>query len=198
MGCHIIDPAFWALDLQSPVTVEAQPGPFNDEMYPARTTVRWEFPARGAQPPVTMTWYGGTDRPFVPTGILPHAKLPSQGGLYYGEKGTLLFPHRTLGTPPHIRPTLLPVSQMQDFKPPQQLFARGTDHYQEWVQACKGGPKTSADFGYAGPLTETVLLGNLAALAGMRLFWDTEKFEITNMPEANKYLRREYREGWTL
>ena len=198
MGCHIMDPAFWALDLKSPITVEAHPGPFNKEVYPSRTTVQWEFPARGEQPPVTMTWYGGSDRPFIPSGLLPQEKMPNQGGLYYGDKGILLFPHRTLKTPAHIRPTLLPTAKMKDCPAPKQLFERNTDHYMEWVKACKGGPKTSADFDYSGPLTETVLLGNLAARTGQRIFWDTKKFEITNIPEANKYLKREYRKGWKL
>jgi len=87
---------------------------------------------------------------------------------------------------------------MKDFKPPKQLFERGTNHYQEWIRACQGRAKTSAGFDYAGPLTETVLLGNVAAKAGKRIFWDARKFEITNMPEANKYLKREYRKGWSL
>lgn len=195
MGCHIIDPAFWALDLEFPLTIEAHPSPFDEETVPEDTVVHWEFPARGDQPPVTMTWYDGYNKPFLPKGVAPEFELPSQGGLYYGEKGTLLLPHIPNNQNP---PTLLPLSHMNDFKCPEQLFERGTNHYQEWVKACKEGTLTSTNFDYSGPLTETVLLGNVAAKAGKRIFWDSKNFNITNIPEASKYLKREYREGWSL
>ena len=195
MACHIIDPAFWALDLKSPLTIEAHPDPFDEETVPEGTVVRWEFAAQLNQPPVTITWYDGYNKPFLPKGTVPERELPSQGGLYYGENGTLLLPHVSNEQNP---PTLLPRSHMNDFKRPEQLFDRGTDHYQEWIKACKEGTLPSTNFDYSGPLTETVLLGNVAAKAGKRIFWDADKFEVTNMPEANRYLKGEYREGWSL
>ncbi len=191
MGCHIIDPVFWALDLTYPISVEAHPTEFNNETYPEATAVRWEFPARGELPPVAVTWYDGVNRPFLPKELEPGRKLPEQGGLYYGEKGTILAPH--MGGP-----RLIPESQMRGFKKPKPFLGRGINHYQEWIRACKGGPKPSANFDYSGPLTETILLGNIAALAGEKLYWDGPNFKITNMPDANKYLKREYREGWKL
>jgi hypothetical protein len=87
---------------------------------------------------------------------------------------------------------------MHDFVRPKQLFSRELNHYQEWIKACKEGTLPSANFDYSGPLTETVLLGNVAAKAGKRILWDSKNLNITNMPEANKYLKREYREGWSL
>jgi predicted dehydrogenase len=191
MGCHIIDPAFWALDLEYPISVEAHPSEFNDETYPEATAVRWEFPERGEQPPVTVTWYDGANRPFLPRELEPSRKLPDQGGLYYGEKGTIMAPH--MGGP-----RLIPDSKMRGFKAPEPFLGRGIDHYQEWIRACKGGPKPSANFDYSGPLSETILLGNVAARAGQKLFWNGPNFKVTNMPEAEKYLKREYREGWRL
>jgi len=191
MGCHIIDPVFWALDLGYPVSVEAHPGEFSNETYPQKTVVRWEFPARGKLPAVTVTWYDGVNRPFLPKGLEPGRKLPGQGGLYYGEKGTILAPH--MGGP-----RLIPESKMKGFKPPEPFLPRGVNHYQEWIRACKGGPKPLANFDYSGPLTETILLGNIAARAGRKLFWDGPNFKVTNAPEANEYLKREYREGWRL
>jgi len=191
MGCHIIDPAFWALDLKYPISVEAHPTKFNNETYPQGTAVQWEFPERGELPAVTVTWYDGVKSPPLPKELDPGRKLPDQGGLYYGEKGTILAPH--MGGP-----RLIPESKMIGFKAPEPFLGRGVDHYQEWIRACKGGPKPSANFDYSGPLSETILLGNVAARAGEKLYWDGPNFKITNLPEAEKYLKREYREGWRL
>ncbi|MGD2094034.1 MAG: Gfo/Idh/MocA family oxidoreductase [Phycisphaerales bacterium] len=191
MGCHIIDPVFWALDLVYPLSVEAHPAKFNNETYPEATAVRWEFPARGELPPVTVTWYDGVNRPFMPKELEVGRKLPDQGGLYYGEKGTILAPH--MGGP-----RLIPDSKMRGFQKPEPFLGRGINHYQEWIRGCKGGPKPSANFDYSGPLTETILLGNVAAMAGKKLYWNGPNFKITNIPDANKHLKREYREGWKL
>ncbi len=192
MGCHIIDPAWWVLDLKYPTSVAAQPGPFNKETYPEHTIVTWEFPARGDLPPVTVSWRDGKNPPPRPAELEEGRKLPDQGGLYYGEKGTILLAHGG-------NPRLIPEAKMKGFKPPEQSLPRGTDHYQEWIKSCKGGPKGLSNFDYAGPLAEAILLGNVAALAGGRkLEWDGPGMRVTNMPEANSWLRREYRKGWTL
>jgi len=191
MGCHIIDPAFWALDLGYPTSVEASPGPFNKETYPQKTIVKWEFPARGDLPPVTLTWYDGGNRSPRPKELEAERNLPGQGGLYYGDKGVILYPHGG-------GPRLIPESRMKGFKAPEPFLPRGINHHQEWIRACKGGPKPLANFDYSGPLTETILLGNVAARAGEKLKWDGPNFKVTNSPEANKYLRRKYRKGWTL
>jgi predicted dehydrogenase len=191
MGCHIIDPVFWALDLAYPVSVEAHPGVFNKDTYPQKTIVEWKFGARGDLPPVTVTWYDGANRPPRPKQLDEGRNLPGQGGLYYGDKGILLATHMS-------GPRLIPESSMEDFKRPEPFLPRGINHYQEWIRACKGGPRPLANFDYSGPLTETILLGNIAALAGKKLSWDGPKLRITNAPEANKYLKRKYRQGWTL
>jgi predicted dehydrogenase len=191
MGCHIFDPAFWALELKYPDSVQAHPGPFNPETYPTALAVRYEFPARGDQPPVTLTWYDGDRKPFLPKELESNRKLPSQGGLYVGEKGTILYPH--MGAP-----RLIPESKMKGFKAPKPFLPRGVNHYQEWINACKGGPQTLSNFDYAGPLSESVLLGNVAIRAGERLFWDGENMKVTNSDKANTFLQREYRPGWTL
>ncbi|MCD6304476.1 MAG: Gfo/Idh/MocA family oxidoreductase [Planctomycetes bacterium] len=198
MGCHIIDPVFWALGLKSPTHVQAHPSAFTSQVYPKSNIVHWSFPARGDQPALTMTWYDGANKPKVPPGMDKGFRLPSQGGLYYGDKGIMLLPHMTLRTPKSIGPVLLPLSRMRDFKAPPQLFERGIDHYQDWIRACKGGKKPLTPFEYSGPLTETVLLGAVATLAGGKLQWDAENMRITNVPEANAYLRRGYRKGWML
>jgi len=192
MGCHIIDPAWWALDLDYPTSVEAQPGPFNNETYPQKTVVKWEFPAKGDRPAVTMSWCDGENRPPRPKELEEGRQLPDQGGLYYGDKGVILLPHGG-------NPRLIPESKMKGFKAPEPFLPRDVDHYQEWIRACKGGSKPLSNFDYSGPLTETILLGNIAAKAGGRkLEWDGPGMKFKNMPEANALLRRKYREGWSL
>lgn len=191
MGCHIIDPAWWALDLKYPTSVEAQAGPFSSETYPEKTIVTWEFPARGDQPAVTMKWYDGENRPPRPKELDERRELPDQGGLYYGDKGVILLPHGGA-------PRLIPETRMRGFKPPDPFLPREVNHYEDWIRACKGGPKPLSNFEYAGPLTETILLGNIAAKADGRLQWDGPQMKMTNNDRANEFLRREYRSGWTL
>jgi len=191
MGCHIIDPCWWALDLTYPTSVEAEPGPFNEETYPDKTIVKWEFPAMGERPTVKVTWYDGANMPPRPKELEEGRRLPSEGGIYYGEDGVILYAHMS-------RPRLIPEDSMKGFKVPDPIFARDVDHYQDWIRACRGGPKPLANFDYSGPLTETVLLGNVAARAGQKLLWDGPSLKVTNVPEANQYLSREYRKGWML
>ena len=191
MGCHIIDPVWWGLDLKYPTSVEADPGPFNEETYPTATRIRWEFPARGELPPLTLTWCDGANRPPTPPDLEEGRKLPGQGSVYYGDKGTLVAPH--MGNP-----ALVPYSKMREVKLPEPFLERGINHYQDWIRGCKGGPKPSANWDYSGPLTETILLGNIAAKAGRKLEWDGPGLKVTNMAEANKLLKRDYRKPWHL
>jgi predicted dehydrogenase len=191
MGCHIIDPVFWALDLGYPTSVEAHPNKFTKEGYPTATTVHWEFPARGNLPPVTVTWNDGDRRPDRPEELEQGRRLPDQGGLYYGEKGTILAPHGG-------NPSIIPYSKMRETKMPEPFLGRGVNHYQDWIKACKGGPKPLSNFDYSGPLSETILLGNVAALAGEKLLWDGPNLKVTNLSEMNEHLKRKYREGWRL
>jgi len=195
MGCHIIDPAWWALKLDAPTSIEAQPEPFSDETYPTKTIITWEFPARGNLPAVTVRWFDGDNRPPRPAELEEGRKLPDQGGLYYGDKGTLLLPHGS-------RPELIPYAKMREFKPPEPFLPREKEgdrgHYLEWIRACKGGPKPLSNFDYAGPLTEAILLGNIAAKAGRKIMWDSAALKVTNMSEMNQHLSRKYRQGWTL
>jgi hypothetical protein len=190
-GCHIFDPAVWALELACPVSVEARPTKFNSETYPAASILRYEFPARGELPPVTIVWYDGGLLPWRPVELEEGRKLPGSGGLYIGEKGKILAVHCG-------GPRLIPESKMKDFRRPEPFLPRGENHYQEWVRACKGGPKPLSNFDYSGPLAEMVLLGNIAIRSGKKLYWDGPNMKITNVPEANEYLRCEYRQGWSL
>jgi predicted dehydrogenase len=191
MGCHILDPAWWALDLDYPVSVEAQPAPFTNETYPQKTVVRWEFAARGDRPAVTVTWCDGENRPPRPKELDEGRNLPNEGGIYYGDEGVILYPH--MGGP-----RLIPETRMKGFKAPPQTLPRGVDHYQDWIAACKGGAKPLTNFDYSGPLTETILLGNVAAFAGCKIEWDGPAMKVKNVTEGDKWLSRTYRDGWKL
>lgn len=202
MGCHIIDHPVWALNLGAPTVVEArttldgtllEDNRLNFETYPIAAIIRYEFPARGKLPPVKMTWYDGGLMPPTPAEMPPGQRLPDNGVLYIGSKGTMF--HGSHGGMPQLLPARLHEQAMAVPK----TMERSPGHYEEWVQACKGGKRPVANFDYSGPMTETVLLGVLAMRSpGTRLDWDSENLKVKNAPELNQYTHIEYRKGWTL
>ncbi len=202
MGCHIIDHPVWALELGMPTSVEASTtldgsvldgNRPNFETYPIASIITYEFLARGPQPPVRMTWYDGGLMPPTPPEMPTGRKLDGNGVLYVGSKGKMF--HGSHGG----MPQLLPASLHEAAKAVPKTMARSPGHYEEWLIACKGGPKPVSNFDYAGPLTEVVLLGVLALRApGTRLEWDSAGLRVKNAPELNPYVHTEYRKGWTL
>jgi predicted dehydrogenase len=202
MGCHIIDPAFWALDLGAPTTVEATTTHWEKDVssqtFPRASIVRYQFPARGARPPVALTWYDGRLQPPIPADLEPGRKLPGSGALLIGDKGTLLHGSHGAGG---LR--LLPESRMKELVRPEKTLPRVVgSHEADWVRACKEGPggrPASSPFEYGGALTETVLLGVLAMrLPNQRLTWDAANLQFVNHPAADALLHTPYRDGWTL
>ena len=193
MGAHLIDSPFWSLDLGFPTSVETVSTPFNEASYPMATMTYYDFPARGNRPPVKLTWYDGALLPPAPK-ALGAAHMNKDGGvLYVGDKGELI--HETYGA----NPRLLPQSLHDAVGTPPQRFARiKTSHEMNWVDACKGKTEASSPFSYAARLTEVMLLGIVSLRAGGRIEYDAANMRITNLPEANAFLRREYREGWSL
>jgi predicted dehydrogenase len=202
MGCHILDHPVWALNLGSPSTVEATttldgsqlPGNVpNHETYPIAATIYYEFPARGNLPPVRMTWYEGGLMPPTPAEMPAGTRLPTNGVLYVGSKGKMY--HSSHGG----MPELLPNSLMEAARAVPKTMPRSIGHYEEWLAACKGGPKAMSNFDYAGPLTEIALVGVLALRApGRRLEWDSPGLKVRGAPELDALIRTEYRQGWTL
>lgn len=209
MGCHIMDPAFWALDLGYPISVEASSSVYWDgmwgniinkhEMFPRANIVRYRFPARNGMPPVTMTWHDGGLMPERPEELEEGRQMGGNdgGNLFIGDKGKIMC--GCYGK----NPRLIPETKMKAYKRPPKTIDRIPDgidgHEQDWVRACKGGKPACCNFDYAGPLTETVLLGNLAIrYSGRKLNWDGQNMKVTNVPEANEYVHRQYRQGWTL
>jgi len=189
MGCHWIDLAFWALKLRHPLTVEAQGPPAHPEGAPPWLVVTWTFPARESLPPVTLKWYHGDRKP-------PHATdgrlgdWKGNGVLFVGKKGMLLADygnHR-----------LLPAEDFKDYARPPKSIPESIGHHAEWVKACKDGSPTTCNFDYSGALSEAVLLGNVAYRTGKKLEWDAQALKAKNGPEADRFLRREYRKGWAL
>jgi predicted dehydrogenase len=192
MGCHHIDVVHWALDLRQPAAVSADGPPVHAETTPEGLIARFEHPARGGRPPVTVTWYDSGKRPPQFAERDPARKLPEWGDgiLWIGEKGMLLSDYG--------RWKLLPESRYAGFQPPSPSIPESIGHHAEWIAAAKTGSPTTCNFDYSGALTEAVLLGNVAYRAGKRIEWDPAAMKITNAPEATKYLQREYRKGWSL
>jgi predicted dehydrogenase len=192
MGCHIIDPVVWSLELAAPLRVTSTGPAPNNETFPTWETIRYDFAAtpHSSGDSVSMTWYDGGKRPDHVLAQLPDgAAMPDNGCLLIGEKGVLLCPHGGF-------PMLLPEKQFADVKI-ERLEA--SDHYQQWTQACLGKDQTTSHFDYSGPLTETVLLGTIAVrFPQQTLDWDSEKLAVTNVSEANRFVHHEYREGWSV
>jgi len=197
MGAHLIDHPFWALDLGQPLTVQASSTAYSDEAYPLATVVTYEFAARGNMPPVKLTWSDGGITPPRPD-VLEAGRRMGTGGsgvLYYGDKGILM--HGDYGNGPR----LLPETAMEAYQKPEPTIPRSAGIHEEWIEAIKNGGKSTTDFSYSGPLTETMLLGNVAVFMkdkNTKLEWDSENMKVTNVEEANNLLHYEYREGWSL
>ncbi|HOB74843.1 MAG TPA: Gfo/Idh/MocA family oxidoreductase [Phycisphaerae bacterium] len=199
MGCHYTDLPFWALELRYPKTIEAEGPPVNPDGCPPWLIVRYQYPARGGQPPVKLTWYhGGKRPPQVPKpGVDGRKHNPAYKGidggdgvLFVGAKGMLLAEYNQY--------VLLPRDKFEGFQPPPRSIPESIGHHKEWLEACKGGKPALCNFDYAGALTEAVLLGNVAYRVGKPLEWDPVALKATNAPEADQYIRGTYRDGWMI
>jgi len=203
MACHALDVVFFSLKLSAPVSVEAS----SPKIYtkrrlikntikdspPVASIVRYYFPARGNMPPVKLFWYDGGLMPPRPQELEPGRNMGDNGLIFIGNKGTILSDLYGEGA------RIIPETKMKAYKRPPEALPRikGT-HEENWIQACKGGEPASSHFGYSGPMTEAILLGNVALQVGERIEWDSENLKITNNEEANKYINPPYREGWSL
>ncbi len=188
LGSHWVDLPFWALNLRVPKTIEAAGPPPHPEIAPASMRVAYDYEAMGDQPAVRLTWYQGEEKPeALLSGAIP--KWDS-GVLFEGSGGMLLTDYG--------KHRLLPEAKFRDFKPPAPSIPKSLGHHAEWIHACKTGSPTTCNFEYAGWLTEANHLGNVAYRAGKRLEWDAAALKAPNCPEADPFLKRSYREGWSL
>jgi len=192
-GVHTFDPIFWPLKLTAPTSIDATTCGNTPEVHPLSAIVTYHFPARGDLPPVKLTWYEGT-RPPRPADLEDGRKLPREGGvLFKGTKGTIMC--GVYGNSPRI----IPEAKMQAAERPERTIPRVRgSHEQDWIRACKSGEPAGADFSYSGPLAEVCCLGNIAQRVDTRIEWDAENMKVTNLSDANKYVREEYRTGWEL
>ena len=220
MGTHIIDPAYWSLKLQSPVSVQVEDmRGGSDEYYSVGTRIRWDFPAREGMDPVELYWYDGLaegqtynkdtvrgidlvtreaqNRPPIVDELEKkyNRNFGGNGSIFVGDKGYINIGPFGEGF------RIVPEEAHRAFSPPPKTLPRikGT-HQQDFLQACHNGTQACANFNYSLPLSEIVLLGDVAmrAGAGKLVEWDGSGMRCTNLPEANKYLKTTYREGWSI
>ena len=193
-GAHTLDSVVWALQLGQPTSVDATSLGMNPDTHPLASIVTYRFGARGKLPPVKLTWYEGL-RPPRPSELEDGRRMghPEGGILFKGSKGVLMAGVYGEGA------RLIPESRMKEYEQPAKTLPRVEgSHEQDWVRACKSGKPAGADFAYSGPLTEICLLGNVAKRMDTRIEWDGDAMKVTNLPEANQYVRTPYREGWSL
>ena len=186
LACHHMDLPFWAFKLKHPKSIVAEGPPVDAIGCPSGLKVTYQYAADGDQPEITLTWYDG-DR--IPEKILD-APTGGGGNLFVGEKGMLRADYGSWH--------LYPESDFVGYKPPEQTIPNSIGHHNEWIAACKGGTPALCNFDYAGPLTEAVLLGDVAYRCGKPILWDAAAFKIPGNPDAEKWLSKEYRQGWEL
>jgi len=216
MGCHVMDAAFTVLKLGAPTSVIASeavnvvrtpgagPG-FGgskrveyDDSYPPSSIIHLSFPARGDMPPVKLHWYDGGLLPERPEELEPERNLPESGTIFVGDKGKMWCETYSES------PRLIPETAMAAFTPrPPKTLPRVPEgrngHEKNWLDAIRQKGQAVSNFDYSGPFTEVVLLGNVALrFPGQRLMWDGPNMTVTNVADANQYIRHSYREGWTL
>ncbi len=192
-GCHIFDPVFTALGIGGPLTVSGTSEGSSDEVWPLWSAVNYEFPGTPltASKTIKATWGDGGKQPS--TALSSHLpagyELPKSGSMLIGEEGTLIIPH--VG-----KPELYPVEKFKNYPDPN-FEAQPVNHYHSFVDAALGKGQTTAGFDFAGPLTEAVLLGNIATrFPGQTLEWNAGRLRFSNNRDADDFLRRTYRDGW--
>ena len=197
IACHYFDPVFRALKLGAPVSVEASSTRVNEETFPLGSMITWHFPKRGELVPVKLVWYDGGLRPARPPEIQAPEVMGTNGLLLVGDEGCLISDWNKW--------KILPESRATEYGKPPRKLDRSPGHHLEWIRAAKGGPEAGSNFDWAGPLTEAVLLGNVALRPQLReeltktqLLWDAEKLAFSNCGQANQFLHRDYRKGWEL
>lgn len=197
MACHIMDMAYWSLDLKYPDSVEAEQGGNTKESPPTWSTITYRFPARGDNPPVKLVWYDGrkdSQANLPAKEITEGVNLKGYGSFLVGDKGKLFF-NRGRDSWLVTERDADEVSQIQKQTP--RFIPRTKDEDFEWLEGIKGGPTPLSHFAHSGPFTETVLLGNLAVRTGRKIDWDGAAMK-PSVPEAEQYVKREYRDGWSL
>lgn len=203
MGHYSFHQIFQILKLGSPTSVEATRSQYwkiedftwhkqtNRLAYPQASLIRWEFPARGEFPPLTLHWYdGGLRPPLLKELAEDRAEMPDEGLLFVGDNGKLLAGFSGED------PKLIPNARMRAFQKPPETLPRPIDELDQFIRACRGGQRSDANFENAYPFAETILLGTIALRVNQKLSWNSDKFEFANSAEANALKFRKNRPGW--
>ncbi len=195
MGTHNLEPAFAALKLDHPISVECVQADFVDaEVIGGNNHVVWEFGPRGDMPPVKVHWYDTSLRPPRPAELESGRRVGEgkNGILLVGDKGTIM------GGGWSRSPRIIPETKMQAYQRPPKTILRSPGHQRDWLDACKGERKACSDFSYSARLAEFVLLGTLALRAGKKILWDGPNMKATNAPEAQEFTQERYRPSYDL
>jgi hypothetical protein len=193
MACHIMDGAYWALRLGYPTRVElVDHSELFKETAPSWSILRYHFPARGAMPPCTLTWYDGGKQPPRPEELEKDRQMGEgdNGSIFIGSKGKMMA--GTYGNGVRI----IPEEKHAGHPKPPEMIPRVKNHYFEWVEACRGGTPHSGNFDYAGPFRRWCCWAICVLRVGQSIDWDGAAMKVTNVQEANQYVRKEYRKGW--
>jgi predicted dehydrogenase len=198
MACHNVNLPYLALNLGLPEVVEPESSSQVRDSYPNWAILRFSFPARGPLPPVKLFWYDGGKQP--PAALVtekrilpPNAAIAKRGIILVGDKGTL-YSQGDYGE----QAFLIVDGHMKEIQGLPERLSVPPSHHEEWLAACRGGPAPLSNFAQASVFSEAMLLGNVALRAGTRIEWDPAKMEVRNVPKANQFVSRAYREGWTL
>jgi predicted dehydrogenase len=199
--CHVIDPSFWALDLDAPTTVHAEVTDYDPATqgltYPPASKITFEFPARNGRGPVKLVWYDGNNSIPRPAGFSAEDKVPGTGAILFGEKGMIVHGSHGAGGC-YLTPEKL-MDQYSGKNAPPQKITRVKGHAWDWIGAIRNERQAGSNFSYGGPLTQAALLGAIAIrFPGQTLEWNNEKMSFTNHKEANACVNPPYRPGWKL
>ena len=194
MGCHILDSPFYALDLGNPTRVSSEADPFNGETFQKKTKITYEFPARGAMPPVKLVWHDGGSMPERPEELEDDRPIGDNegGSLFIGSKGKMVS-----GTYSN-NAKIIPTEKHDNYEHNSINVFKSKGHHYDWVHACMGEGSCASHFDYAAGLTEMVLLGTIALRAKGPIEWDTATMSVTNDADANELVSREYLNGYSL
>jgi predicted dehydrogenase len=197
MGPHHFDPAFAALELDAPLTLEARSSDVDKERTLGSQLITYQYGPKGSRGPLTLFWYDGGLRPPTPLGIDPDDPRQRLGE---GENGLVIVGEKGILTCAGWSgmPRLLPMALHRDYKRPAKTIPRVAGHHADWLQACKGGTPACSNFEYGARLSEFILLGTLSLRTGKVVKWDAENMRAANAPEAQRFIEGSYRKGWEL
>ncbi|MDX1953040.1 MAG: Gfo/Idh/MocA family oxidoreductase [Verrucomicrobiota bacterium] len=197
MGVHNLDPAFWALELGEPVSAEVIASDrITEDCPPLWSIIQVNFPARGNRSAVKMVFYDGKKVP--PADLFMGEQISDNGSLIIGNKGTIYTRTWHGGMSEADMFLLLPKKEFIGYVPPMPTIPRTQGHHEEFILACKGGPRTQSDFVYASRLTEALLVGQLALRTGQKISWDEKRMRANGSDKLNHLIRPEFRKGWEI